>query len=145
MVRRILLALSLAVALPAQAIDYVSVDAAAAILYDAPSQKAKKLYLLKQYTPLEQVVRLEGWVKVRDAEGTLAWIESRNLTSRRMVVVTAPRAEVRQADKPEAPLVFEAEKWVALDYVEAASLGWTKVRARDGAVGYIKSTQIWGL
>ena len=63
----------------ALAIDYRSVEVPAAILYDSPSQKGKKLYLIKAQTPVEAVVRLEGWVKVRDAEGTLAWIEARNL------------------------------------------------------------------
>jgi hypothetical protein len=53
--------------------------------------------------------------KVRDAEGTLAWIEARNLGERRTLVVTAPRAEIRQADKPDAPVLAELDKWVALN------------------------------
>ena len=145
MMRRLLVLAAAAFALPAQAIDYRSVEAPVAVMYDAPSQKGKKLYLLKQYAPVEVVVRLEGWLKVRDAEGSLAWVESKALGERRTVVVTAPRAEVRQADKPEAPLVFEADKWVALELVEPVSPGWVKVRHRDGAIGYVKSTQIWGL
>lgn len=145
MMRRLLVLAAAVCALPAQAGDYRSVEAPVTVMYDAPSQKGKKLYLLKQYAPVEVVVRLEGWLKVRDAEGSLAWVESKALGERRTVVVTAPRAEVRQADKPEAPLVFEADKWVALELVEPASLGWVKVRHRDGAIGYVKSTQIWGL
>ena len=91
------------------------------------------------------MVRLEGWFKVRDAEGSLAWIESRSLAERRMLVVTAPRGEIRQSDKPEAPLVAELDKWVAVEFVEAASPGWAKVRHKDGEAGYIRSTQVWGL
>ena len=144
--RSILLFASLAsVAGAALAIDYRSVDVPAAILYDAPSQKGKKLYLIKAQTPVEVVVRLEGWSKVRDAEGTLAWIESRNLAERRTLVVTAPQAQIRQADKPEAPVLAELDKWVAVEFVEMASPGWVKVRHRDGATGYMRSTQVWGL
>ena len=144
--RRALLALSLVGAAGAAlAIDYRSVNVPAAILYDAPSQAGKKLYLIKAQTPVEVVVRLEGWFKVRDAEGTLAWIEARQLSERRMLVVTAPVAEIRQSDKPEAPVVAELEKWVAVEFVEAASPGWAKVRHRDGATGYIRATQVWGL
>lgn len=144
--RRALLALSLVGAAGAAlAIDYRSVNVPAAILYDAPSQAGKKLYLIKAQTPVEVVVRLEGWFKVRDAEGTLAWIESRQLSERRTLVVTAPVAEIRQSDKPEAPVVAELEKWVALELVEPASPGWAKVRHRDGATGYIRATQVWGL
>ena len=145
MMRRALFLAAAVCALPAQALDYRSVEAPVAIMYDAPSQKGKKLYLLKQYTPVEVVVRLEGWIKVRDAEGSLAWVEKKVLGDRRTVVVTAARGEIRQADKAEAPLVFEADKWVALDFVEAASPGWVKVRHKDGTTGFIKAAQIWGL
>lgn len=144
--RRMLLALSLVASTGAAlAIDYRSVDVPAAILYDAPSQKGKKLYLIKALTPVEVVVRLEGWLKVRDAEGTLAWIEARQLAERRTVIVIAPRGELRQSDKPEAPVIAQLDKWVAVDFIEMAAPGWAKVRHRDGSTGYIHSTQVWGL
>ena len=144
--RRALVVLSLlGVAGAAQAIDYRSVSVPAAILYDAPSQAGKKLYLIKAQTPVEVVVRLDGWLKVRDAEGTLAWIEARNLADKRPLVVTAAKAEIRQADKPESPVLAELDKWVAVEFVESASPGWAKVRHRDGAMGFIRSTQVWGL
>lgn len=146
MLRQVIVLFSMAAcALSAQALDYRSVEAPVAILYDSPSLKGKKLYLLKQQTPVELVVKLEGWVKVRDAEGTMAWLESKNLGERRTVVVVAPRAEVRQADQPDAPVAFVADKWVALDLIEPASQGWIKVRHRDGVTGFVKAVQIWGL
>ena len=89
--------LLLGAASAAQAIDYRSVNVPAAILYDSPSQQGKKLYLIKAQTPVEVVVRLGGWLKVRDAEGALAWIEAGDLADRRTLVVTAPRAAIRQA------------------------------------------------
>ena len=129
----------------ALALDYRSVEVPVAILYDSPSQKGKKLYLIRAQTPLEVVVRVEGWFKVRDAEGTMAWIEARNVGERRTLVVTAPRAEIRQSDKPDAPVVGELDKWVVVDFLEPAAPGWAKVRHRDGTTGYVRSTQVWGL
>ena len=144
--RRALVAVSLiSSAGAALAIDYRSVAVPAAILFDAPSLAGKKLYLIKALTPVEVVVRLEGWVKVRDAEGSLAWIEARNLTEKRTLVVTAPRAEIRQSDKGESAVLAELDKWVAVEFIEPASPGWAKVRHRDGATGYIRATQVWGL
>ncbi|MBS1143546.1 MAG: hypothetical protein H6R14_952 [Proteobacteria bacterium] len=144
--RRALVALSLiSAAGAALAIDYRSVGVPAAILFDAPSLQGKKLYLIKAQTPVEVVVKLEGWLKVRDAEGTLAWLESRNLVDKRTLVVTAPKAEIRQSDKPESPVLAELDKWVAVEFIEPAAPGWAKVRHRDGATGYIRSTQVWGL
>lgn len=143
--RTFLALLLLSLSALAQAVDYRSVESSVAVLYDAPSQKGKKLYLIRAQTPVEVVVRLEGWSKVRDAEGTLAWIEARNLGERRTLIVTAPRAEIRQADRAEAPVLLELDKWVVLDLLEAAAPGWAKVRHRDGVTGYVRTTQVWGL
>lgn len=131
-------------ATPVSALEYRAVEVPAAILYDAPSAKGKKLYIVHRHTPLEVIVRLEGWVKVRDAEGSLAWIETKALTDKRQVVVTAGKAEIRKTPSAESPLVFEAEKWVALELLEPVQAGWVKVRHRDGAMGYVKAPQVWG-
>ena len=144
--RRLLATACLALlAAPVLAIDYRSVDVPAAILYDSPSLKGKKLYLIKAQTPVEVVVRLEGWFKVRDAEGTLAWLEAKQLSERRTLVVTAARAEIRQADKAEAAVLAELDKWVAVEFIEPAAPGWAKVRHRDGVTGFVRATQVWGL
>ncbi len=132
-----------AVALPAAAIDYRTVDAAT-VLYDAPSQRGVKLFVIHRDTPVEVVVNIEGWSKVRDAEGGLAWIEKKYLSDRRTVIVRADRAEIRQKAEEGAPLVFEADRNVALDYLETAPSGWVKVRHADGATGFVRVSQIWG-
>jgi len=132
-------------AAPVMAVDYRSVNVPAAILYDVPSAKGQRLYIVRQHTPLEVVVRLEGMVKVRDAEGTLAWIEAAALTDKRHVVVVVGRAEIRSEARDDAPPAFEAEKWVALELLETATPGWAKVRHRDGSSGYVRANQVWGL
>ncbi|HEX6736403.1 MAG TPA: SH3 domain-containing protein [Azonexus sp.] len=146
MLRRLLPALLLAgLAGSAAAGEFRTVDVPAAILYDTPSQKGRKLYLIKAQTPVEIVVRLEGWAKVRDAEGSLAWIEAAHLAERRNLVVIAARAEIRQADHADAPIVAELDKWVAVELLGPAAPGWAKVKHRDGATGFVRSTQVWGL
>lgn len=137
------LALFLASA-PAFAIDYRSVESAT-VLYDAPSVKGKPLFVIRRFTPVEAVIGLEGWVKVRDAEGGMAWIEKKHLSEQRTVQVAVARAQVREAADDAAPLVFEAEKGVALELVEAAGAGWARVRHRDGQSGFVRGNQVWGL
>ena len=41
-------------------------------------------------------------------------------------------------------VVFTAEKNVFLELVELA-VGWAKVRHSDGATGFVKVSQLWGL
>lgn len=144
MKRLLPLLLALAVSLPVRAIEYRTVEAAT-VLYDAPSQRGVKLFVIKRDTPVELVVNLEGWSKVRDAEGGLAWIEQKFLSEKRSVIVTADRAEVRQKPEEGSPLVFEAEKNVALGYVETMPGGWVKIHHQDGQTGFVRANQIWGL
>jgi SH3-like domain-containing protein len=129
---------------PAQAIEYRSVDTPA-ILYDAPSQKGVRLFVIRRGTPVEIVVSIEGWAKVRDADGGLAWIEKKSLSERRMLIVSAGRAAVRQAAEDSAALVFDADRGVVLELVEPAAGGWAKVRHAEGKSGFVRASQVWGL
>lgn len=126
------------------AIEYRSV-AAPAILYDAPSEKGKRLFIVSPGTPVEVVVTLDKWIKVRDPGGSITWIERQALAAKRTVQVTTARAVVRKQASESAPAAFEATKDVVLDLAEAPSDGWAKVRHADGAIGYVRVTEVWGL
>lgn len=128
----------------ASALDYRSVSEAA-VLYDAPSQKAKPLFVVAPGTPVEVIVSLDAWVKVRDLKGDLAWIERGQLADKRTVQVRAEGAQIRAEANDAAKLAFEAEADVLLELLEAAPAGWVKVRHRDGPQGFVKATQVWGL
>lgn len=128
-----------------QAFDFKTVGAAPAILYDAPSTKGGKLFIVPRGTPLEVVLTYGDWVKVRDLSGELAWTEAKGLSAKRNVIVRSANVKVRAtADDNGAP-VFIADKGVLLELVESAAGGWVKVRHRDGLTGFIKNTDIWGL
>ena len=128
----------------AWALDYRSA-AEVAVLWDGPSIKARKLYVIAKGSPVELVLAQEAWSKVRDDKGNMAWIENRSLSSARTVLVRAEKAQVRASADDKAPLVFEAEKDVVLDWLEPGGAGWAKVKHRDGQSGYVRINQIWGL
>jgi SH3-like domain-containing protein len=116
-----------------------------AVLYDAPSVKADRLYIASRYYPFEVLVKLDQWTKIRDVTGEVAWVENRALGDRQTVIVTVPLADVREAASPQAPLAFEAYKQVLLEVLEPAAEGWVKVRHRDGQQGYIRVAHVWGV
>ncbi len=128
----------------ADAAEFRSVQDNAAVLYDAPSRAAKPLYVVSRNYPLEVIVNLEAWVKVRDHAGALSWIEKKALGDKRMVLVTAPAAEARQRAEDAAPAVFSAAQNVALELVEIAPNGWLRVRHSDGASGFVRAASVWG-
>lgn len=131
--------------LVASAIEYRSVAAAKAVLYDAPSAQGKKLYVVSQGYPVEIIVNLGDWLKIRDNNGSLSWIEAKQLGTKRTVLVVQPQVEMRQAADAASGLVAHLEKDVVVDLIEAPGNGWIKVKHRDGLVGYIPTAAVWGL
>ncbi|MFZ6656288.1 SH3 domain-containing protein [Undibacterium sp. TJN19] len=129
----------------AQALEFRSVGATPVIMYDAPSAKGGKLYVAPRGMPVEVVFTSGAWSKVRDMSGDMSWVESKDLVSRRSLIVRAANAKVRTAADDAAALVFSADKHVLLEMAEPAAAGWVKVKHRDGQVGFVKITEVWGL
>lgn len=127
------------------ALDFRSVSAPKAVLYDAPSSSAKKVLLLSQNYPVEVIVNLGEWLKVRDAQGSLNWIESKQLSNKRTVMVTTAKAEIRLAADTSSNLLATVDKDVVLEIVDTKlSNGWLNVKHRDGIAGFILISSTWG-
>ncbi|MFH1604700.1 MAG: SH3 domain-containing protein [Pseudomonadota bacterium] len=144
-IRLLLLPSLLLFASGALAGQFLSIAENATLMYDAPSLKANKVFVATKFYPVEVVVHVDAWIKVRDAAGDLAWVEKKSLSDTRMVVVAAESAAVRQKAEDSAPLVFQARQGVALEIVELGAEPWVKVRHRDGETGFVRSNQVWGL
>jgi len=125
--------------------EYRSLGDRPAILYDAPSTKADRLFAVTRYYPFEVLVKLDQWTKVRDFNGEVGWVENGALGDRTMALVTVPLADVHAAADAQSPLVFEAYKHVLLEVLEPPAGGWVHVRHRDGQEGYIRTTHVWGV
>lgn len=136
----------------AQGAEYRATAEPATLLYDAPSAKARPLFVYGRDVPVETLVTVEGWTKVRDSSGTIGWIATRSLAEKRMLLVRAPVAEIRAHPDDSAPVMFRAEQNVLLELAEGASSpattvapGWVKVRHRDGQSGFVRIAQVFGL
>lgn len=139
------LALALAIAaVPAAAAEFRALGERPAILYDAPSPRADRLFVASGNYPFEVLVKLDQWTKVRDANGEVAWVENKALGNRSMVLVTVPLADIRAAPSAQSALVFEAYKQVLLEVVEPPAGEWIKVRHRDGQSGFVRLAHVWG-
>lgn len=128
----------------AHAIQFNSV-AEPALLYETPSVQGRKLFIISPGTPVEVVVELDQWVKVRDPSGSINWIQRSALRSERTVMITAQKAVARQSPDASSGVSFEAARSVVLDLIGSPSNGWIQVRHREGTIGYLRVTEVWGL
>ncbi|SEA26858.1 SH3 domain-containing protein [Nitrosospira multiformis] len=126
------------------ALEFYSINDNGIIMYDAPSLKAGKVYVASRNLPVEAIVKVDGWVKVRDSEGALAWVEEKALSEKRHILVTSPVADVYQVATTNSPLMFQVQQGVILEWLEPPANGWVRVRHRDGQTGYVRTSQVWG-
>jgi SH3-like domain-containing protein len=135
----------LSLAQPARALEFKSVGAAPAILYDAPSVRGRKVFVAPRGMPVEVVLTYGDWAKVRDAGGDLSWVESNLLVPKHMLVAKTANVKVRSAPDDNAAPAFTCDKGVLLELAEPPTGGWLKVRHRDGLTGFVKVTEVWGV
>lgn len=141
-----LILLSISAINSAYAVTFKSVGDAPAILYDAPSEKGRRVFIAPAHMPIEVVLGYGAWTKVRDASNALFWMQTNALTDTRYVIVKTRIAKIYAETNVDGPVVFTANQNVVLEYVEPANtFGWIKVKHESGQTGYIKSTDIWGV
>ena len=116
------------------------------VMYDAPSDKAKKLYQAPRGMPVEVIAVLQGWVKVRDMEGDIAWVLRDDLSERRTVVASTT-VPLYQEPNADAPQWFEAARGVVFELEDDKpdDAGFVRVRHADGQSGYVELGQVWGI
>jgi SH3-like domain-containing protein len=129
----------------AAALEFKSVAVPKATLYDAPSVAAKKILLLSQGYPVEIIVNLGEWLKVRDAQGSISWVEANQLSGKRTVMVIAANTEMHSGADAASSLLATLEKDVVLEIADVKlTNGWLKVKHRDGMTGFILISSVWG-
>lgn len=117
-----------------------------AVMFDAPSDKAKRIYQAPKGMPVEVVSVLQAWVKVRDMQGDVAWVHRDDLADRRTVIATMQLPLLKEPAGMAARW-FEAAPGVVFDLQDEriGSDGFVRVRHADGQTGFIDSSMVWGL
>jgi len=129
----------------AWAVEFKNIGGTAVIMYDAPSSRGQKLYIAPKGMPVEVVINYGAWSKVRDFAGDLSWIETKQLSDRKNIVVRNINAKIRQNADESADVLFSADKGVLLEVVDTVVPGWVKVKHADGTTGFIKLSDVWGV
>lgn len=126
--------------------DFKQTIDAAVVAFEGPSTRATKQFIYSRGTPLEVLVTIEGWHKVRDAQGGLVWVERRALGERTNVQVKSTTAVDAHASADDvSPVVFRAEPGVLLTLVAPPTNAYAQVRTRDGQIGFLRIDSLFGI
>jgi len=125
----------------------MSVNADQAFLHEAPSDSTKKSFIVTKGYPLEVIVSLKEWKKVKDHEGLINWIKTSDLSSKRTVLNLKGDNSIYLEPSSASPILAKVNENVSLELLDAKNIDdWVKVYSKVGDIeGFIKATDLWGI
>ena len=125
----------------------MSVNADQAFLHEAPSGSTKKAFIVTKGYPLEVIVSLKEWKKVKDHAGLINWIKTSNLSSKRTVLNLKGDNSIYLEPSSTSPILAKVNENVTLELLDAKKIDdWVKVYSKVGDIeGFIKATDLWGI
>jgi len=127
--------------------DFMSVNADQAFLHEAPSDSTKKSFIVTRGYPLEVIVSLKEWKKVKDHEGLINWIKTSDLSSKRSVLNLKGDNPIYLEPSSVSPILAKVNENVTLEILDEKKIDdWVKVYSKVGDIeGFIKATDLWGI
>ena len=127
--------------------DFMSVNADQAFLHEAPSDSTKKSFIVTRGYPLEVLVSLKEWKKVKDHEGLINWIKTSDLSSKRSVLNLKGDNPIYLEPSSVSPILAKVNENVTLEILDEKKIDdWVKVYSKVGDIeGFIKATDLWGI
>ncbi|MDZ7895469.1 MAG: SH3 domain-containing protein [Sphingobium sp.] len=92
--------------------------------------------------PVRVIATFPGWRKIEDPDGTQGWVAVRLLSARLTAMVVGDMAQMRDAPRREARVLYRAEPGVVGRVSDCAN-GWCAFDVR-GQRGYVEVADIWG-
>jgi SH3 domain protein len=127
--------------------DFISVKVKQAVLFEGPSNATEKMFIVTEGYPLDVIVSLKDWKKVKDHNGKISWIESKYTHNERTVLILKDGAVIfNQANGKSHKLAY-VDKFVVLKLNSSLLVGnWAQVKTQiEGLIGFINSEEVWGL
>jgi SH3-like domain-containing protein len=124
--------------------ETVSVTSHSAVLLNQPGGKYSYSVLkVPQFYPFHVLEKNDHFLKVRDFEGRVGWIDKKDVAKANGIVVIADNVNIRKGPSTSFPVVFRAVKGVALK-IEGEKDDWLKVIHESGQQGWIHKSLVWG-
>ena len=127
--------------------DFISVKIKQAVLFEGPSKTTEKMYIVTEGYPLEVLVSLKDWKKVKDHNGKISWIESKNIHNERTLLITKDDTVIFNQANEKSHKLANVDKFVVLKLNSPILVGnWAQVKTQiEGLIGFVNAREVWGL
>lgn len=123
--------------------EILSVKGASANFRAKPGAAGKIKFSADRFYPVEVLETKNGWSKIKDFEGDEAWVASRLLAKQPSIVISADKANIREAPGTSSDVLFKAERGEVYK-IEQRKDRWLKVVDSRGDGGWIRDDMSWG-
>ena len=124
--------------------DFFSVKKAKAVVRTEPEPKAKALWTIWRFAPVEAMSYRGDWIRIRDFEGDGGWVKKSDLAGDvPTVAVTAKEGKVRAGPSEKQKVVWLLDRGYALR-VFASKGDWLDIGDLDAVSGWIRRDEVWG-
>ena len=127
--------------------EFMSVSAKQSAMHEAPSDSTKKIFIATEGYPVDVLVSLKEWKKIKDHEGKVSWIKAEDLSKKRTVLANSDEIFFYQQPSISSNILAKVSKNVVLDLLDdSVPQGWIKVYSKAANLeGYVESTSFWGV
>lgn len=131
----------------ALAVDFVSVKAKKAILYEGPSKATKKELIITEGYPLLVMVKLKEWLKVKDHVGQINWIRTADTSPERFVMTIRLGVPIYNQASSSSNKLADVDDKVTLKLSSPlVTDGWVNVKSEPNELnGFVSANDIWGI
>lgn len=144
-IRSALPVLSVVVALSSVArAEMMSVNVPVANFRAGPSTSDPVEFTATRYYPVKILEREDGWCKIKDFEGDLAWVADRLLAKVKTVVIKVSRGNIREKPTISAEVAFQAERGEVFKVIDREGR-WLHVVGVEGDKGWVREDLAWGM
>lgn len=144
-IRPALPVLSVVVALSSVArAEMMSVNVPVANFRAGPSTSEPVEFTATRYYPVKVLERDDGWCKIKDFEGDLAWVADRLLAKVKTIVIKVPRGNIREEPTTSSEVAFQAERGEVFKVLDREGR-WLQVVGVQGEKGWVREDLAWGM
>jgi|TARA_B110000027_G_C15940712_1_gene221126 SH3-like domain-containing protein len=131
---------------PVFSAEFIAVKTKKSILYEGPSESTSKEFIVTQSYPLQVLVKLKDWIKVRDHEGKISWIKAKDITRDRTVLTLKNNVILFYKPSYSSVKLADISVNVALRLVSPLNTdGWIEVKTLSQNIeGFIRVQDVWG-